>query len=136
MGILGKIEDREAIRELYAQYAHTLDNGRYEDWLGCFTPEGSFESPRFGRYAGGDGLKKFVAVYKDSLGGAKPMHFMSNVTFAIEGDTAKGGCYLAYFHCKDGKAELSAVAHYIDTLRKVGGEWRFESRKVAIDGAR
>ena len=56
--------------------------------------------------------------------------------FKIDGDKATGGCYLTYYHCKDGKAALSAAGSYTDTLRKVGGEWRFESRRVNIDGAK
>ena len=56
MGTLtGTIEDREEIRELYAHYAHTIDNRRYDEWLDCFTDEGVFESPRFGKHSGREG---------------------------------------------------------------------------------
>lgn len=132
---MGTLEDREEIRELYARYAHTIDNGRFDEWIDCFTEDGVFDSPRFGRHANRDGLRKFAALYKESLGGAKPIHQMSNVTFQVNGDHAIGGCYLAYYHCKDGRAELSAVGHYVDKLRKVNGHWRFETRQVVIDGA-
>lgn len=134
--ITGTLEDREEIRELYAHYAYAIDNGKYDEWMDCFTEDGTFESPRFGKHSGRDGLRKFCAIYKDSLGGAKPFHQMTNVTFKIDGDSASGGCYLTYYHCKDGKAALSAAGHYTDKLRKANGGWRFESRKVTIDGAK
>jgi 3-phenylpropionate/cinnamic acid dioxygenase small subunit len=134
--ITGTIEDREEIRELYARYAHTIDNGRFNEWIDCFTEDGVFESPRFGKHSGREGLRRFSAIYKDSLGGAKPFHQMTNVIFKIDGDQASGGCYLTYYHCKDGKAALSAAGNYTDQLRKVGGEWRFQSRRVSIDGAK
>jgi len=134
--ITGTLEDREEIRELYARYAHTIDNRRYDEWLDCFTDDGVFESPRFGKHTGREGLRRFTAIYKDSLGGAKPFHQITNVIFKIEGDSATGGCYLTYYHCKDGKAALSAAGTYTDRLRKVDGGWRFESRKVTIDGAK
>ena len=59
---------------------------------------------------------------------------MGNVTFKLHGDSATGGCYLTYYHCKDGKVALAAVGRYEDELRKVNGEWLYERRKVIIDG--
>jgi 3-phenylpropionate/cinnamic acid dioxygenase small subunit len=137
MGTLtGTIEDREEIRELYARYAHTVDNGQLNEWIDCFSDDGVFDSPRFGKHTGREGLRRFAAIYKESLGGARPFHQITNVIFHIEGDQASGCCYLTYYHCKDGKAALSAAGRYTDKLRKVGGGWRFESRKVTIDGAK
>jgi uncharacterized protein (TIGR02246 family) len=135
MGILtGTLEDREEIRELYARYAATIDEGQFDAWLDCFTEDGVFESSRFGRHAGRDGLAKFTQIYRDSLGGAQVRHVCTNLLFKIEGDAAAGSCYLIYYHCKDGKIQQAAVGHYRDTLRKAGGRWKFQSRKVALDG--
>jgi 3-phenylpropionate/cinnamic acid dioxygenase small subunit len=128
------LEDHDEIRELYARYAHAIDNAEFDRWLDCFTKDGVFESPRFGRHSGSEGLKRFTAIYKESLGGAKSLHHISNVLFSLSGEEATGGCYLAYYHCKDGVATLSAVAHYIDRLRKVDGRWKFSSRRVVVDG--
>ena len=75
--LTGTLEDREEIRELYARYAHAIDEGRYDEWLACFTDEGTFESSRFGKHAGREGLRRFCAIYKESLGGAKPVHTLS-----------------------------------------------------------
>jgi len=137
MGTLtGTKEDREEIRELYARYAHNIDDGQFNEWIDCFTEDGVFESPRFGKHSGRDGLRRFTAIYKDSLGGAKPFHQMTNVIFKIDGDKAAGCCYLTYYHCKDGKAALSAAGRYNDKLRKGADGWQFESRKVIIDGAK
>jgi 3-phenylpropionate/cinnamic acid dioxygenase small subunit len=134
MAVTGTWEDREQIRELYARYAYTVDLGRYPEWVQCFTEDGVFESPIFGQHKGADGLLKFTALYKASQGGAQVRHVMSNVTFAINGDQATGGCYLSYYHCKDGKVALAALGRYEDKLCKFNGEWRFASRKVHLDG--
>ncbi len=134
MAIGGTSEDRAEILDLYARYAHTIDNARFDEWLDCFTTDGVFESAAFGRHSGREALRKFCATYKEAWQGAQVRHHMSTITFAVEGDSATGGCYLSYYHCKDGKIAASAVGHYTDTLRKEGGGWKFTSRKVAIDG--
>ena len=134
MQLTGTAEDREQIRQLYARYAFTIDLGPYEDWVACFTSDGVFDSPRLGRHEGHDALRKFTVIYKNSAGDAKVRHMMTNVIFRIDGDSATGGCYLTYYHCKNGRATLEAVGRYEDQLRKVGGEWLFQSRKVHIDG--
>ena len=130
----GTLEDREEIRELYARYADALDNRRYQEWIDLFTDEGSFESTRFGKHSGRAGLEKFTQVYRDSLGGAQARHVITNLLFTIEGDRAEGSCYLLYSYCKEGRVQQSTVANYRDTLRRVTGRWRFESRKVNVDG--
>ncbi len=130
----GSLEDREAIRDLYTLYAITLDSGRYEDWIDCFTDDGTFESQRFGRHVGREGLCKFVKIYRNSLGGAQARHVVTGVYFEIDGDRADGSCYFTYYHSKDGRTALAAVGHYEDKLRKVDGRWRFESRVVRVDG--
>jgi 3-phenylpropionate/cinnamic acid dioxygenase small subunit len=134
MALTGTFEDREQIRELYARYAFTIDYGPYEEWLKCFTLDGVFDSPKFGRHAGYDSLKRFTEIYKGSIGSEQVRHMITNVIFRIDGDRATGGCYLTYYHCKSGRATLEAVGRYDDQLRKVGGEWLFQSRKVYIDG--
>ena len=134
MAITGTWEDREQVRELYARYAFTVDYGRYQEWVECFTADGTFESPRFGKHQGSQGLLRFTAIYKESQGGAQVRHVMSNVTFELAGDRGTGGCYLSYYHCKDGKISLASLGRYEDRLRKVDGEWHFEIRKVYLDG--
>jgi 3-phenylpropionate/cinnamic acid dioxygenase small subunit len=134
MQLTGTAEDREQIRQLYARYAFTIDLGPYEDWVACFTSDGVFDSPRLGRHEGHDALRKFTVMYKNSAGDAQVRHMMTNVIYRIEGDRAKGGCYLTYYHSKNGKASLEAIGRYDDELRKVNGEWLFQYRRVHIDG--
>ncbi|MGH7815339.1 MAG: nuclear transport factor 2 family protein [Candidatus Binataceae bacterium] len=134
MGFSGTIQDREELRELYARYCLAIDNGRYDEWIDCFTDDGVFESPRFGRCAGRDGLREFCERHKESLGGARVLHIVTNLSFEIDGDTASGTCYLLYHHCKEGRMQQEAVGHYTDRLRKTPAGWRFQSRQVAICG--
>lgn len=131
---MANIDDWRELHDLYARYAAAIDEGRYEEWVALFTKDGVFASPRFGRHAGRDGLRRFTAVYKESLGGARVRHMISNVLVEIDGDRASGSCALSYFHTQGGKSELAALGGYRDRMRKVDGRWRFESRQVVLDG--
>jgi 3-phenylpropionate/cinnamic acid dioxygenase small subunit len=134
MSSMGTLEDRVQIRELYARYAYAIDYGPYPEWVKCFTEDGVFDSPRLGRHEGHAALLRFTAIYKESNGDAKVRHMMTNVTFKVDGDTATGGCYLTYYHCKNGKLTLEAIGRYEDEMRKVNDEWLFARRRVFIDG--
>ena len=128
------LQDRLDVEELYSRYAAAIDNNQADEWVSCFTEDGSFESARFGKHLGREGLKKFTKLYRESLGGAGVLHVITNVYFKLEGDGGAGGCYLVYYHCKEGKIQQAAVGRYKDTLRKVNGRWHFASRLVTLDG--
>jgi 3-phenylpropionate/cinnamic acid dioxygenase small subunit len=131
--ITGTFEDREQIRELYARYAIYIDSSRFDDWVNCFTTDGTFESPVLGKYTGADELHKFTRQYHESWAGGGVRHMMVNVSFEVQGDTATGTCSLIYFKVHDGKSEYLLTGGYHDTLRKTQGEWRYTQRKVYID---
>ncbi len=132
--ITGTFEDREQIREIYARYANTVDAGQFDAWIDCFTPDGVFESPLMGRFAGQEELRKFTQQYHHSWAGGGVRHMMVNVSFEVTGDTATGTCGLIYFKVQNGKSEYLLTGGYRDTLRKDNGEWRYTHRQVYIDG--
>lgn len=134
MAISGSIEDREEVRALHARYCLTIDTGRYREWIDCFTEDGTFESPRFGKHTGRAGLERFTALYKESLGGAQVLHVVANPSFELDGEKGTGTAYLNYYHCKDGRVQQCTVGYYTDYLRKTGAGWRFASRQVTVLG--
>jgi 3-phenylpropionate/cinnamic acid dioxygenase small subunit len=134
MAISGTLEDREEVRALHARYCLSIDTARADDWIDCFTEDGSFESPRFGKHSGRDGLRRFAAIYKESLGGAQVLHVVANPAFDLDGDSGAGVSYLMYYHCKDGRVQQCTVGYYTDKLRKTPHGWKFASRHVTILG--
>jgi hypothetical protein len=134
MPISGTLEDREEVRMLHARYCLAIDNAHSDEWVDCFTDDGTFESPRFGKHSGRDGLRRFTAIYKESLGGAQVLHVVANPHFELDGDNGSGISYLLYYHCKDGRVQQCTVGYYTDKLRKTPRGWRFTSRQVTILG--
>jgi 3-phenylpropionate/cinnamic acid dioxygenase small subunit len=126
-------EDRENVRELYARYAHTIDEGQFEQWADCFTDDGVFDTRELGRFVGRDALLKMARDYRAGLNGAQQRHIIDNVSFSLEGGQGTGTCNLSHFVTRDGVTQLTGVGVYRDLLRKVNGNWRFESRIVGFD---
>ena len=134
MAITGTLKDREEVRALHARFCLTIDSGRYEEWIDCFTEDGVFESPLFGQHSGHNDLKRFAAVYRESLGGAQSLHVVANPAFELDGDSGQGSAYLLYYHCKNGRVQQSTAGYYTDWLRKTPAGWRFARRHVTILG--
>jgi SnoaL-like domain len=127
------MDDLAAIQQLYAHYAWMLDEGRYDDWLECFTEDAVVEGPTFGRHSGREELRHFLAKYKAETGMFKVRHVVSTVTAEIEGDHATGACYVLYYRTYRGRTELSSIGGFRDHLRKVNGRWLFVDRQAFWD---
>jgi 3-phenylpropionate/cinnamic acid dioxygenase small subunit len=119
-------EDREKVRELFARFCHSIDEGRYEEWVGTFTPDGVFDSPVAGRHAGRAGLLKFTRdLAASDMGKATQRHLVTNLIISLEDDRGTALCNLTVYVTRDGATSLLLVGGYNTELRKVGGEWYF-----------
>ena len=140
MGTLtGTIEDREEIRELYARYAHTIDNGQFNEWLDCFTEDGRLEvQPLDFKIAGHAQLRQHKERDANSRGGRYRRHWNGSIHLEPAGaGAARGRCYLVAYNGEPG--QLPAVADvgvYDDRVVKCAdGAWRFSQRVLAMDGS-
>jgi len=127
-------EDREKVRELYARFCHSIDEGRYEEWINTFTPDGVFDSPVAGRHAGHEGLRKFTqALAASEMGKAVQRHLVTNLSLSLEGDRGTGLSNLIVYVTRDGVTSLLPIGGYRTRLRKIGGEWYFENVTPFVD---
>lgn len=128
------LADREAIRELTAQYCHGVRQADTEAVVALFTddaslathfPDGSGQpdvAPK-----GREGLRK---AYAD-LGRLSLQPFVHNHVLELDGDRGRGVCSVEVRLAQDGVAYTSA-GHYHDEYRRVGGRWRFQRRELFI----
>jgi hypothetical protein len=127
-------EDREKVRELYARFCFSIDEGRYEEWVNTFTPDGVFDSPVAGRHAGHDGLRKFTqALAASDMGKARQRHLVTNLILSLEGDRGIGLSNLTVYVTRDGVTSLMLIGGYRTQLRKVNGEWYFLNVTPFVD---
>ena len=120
------VEDRLAIQELLARYNHAIDGGDPEGWAATFAPDGTFES-RGEVHTGTEQLATFARGFQQRLPGAR--HWNNNLVIDGDGEQATTTCYLQLWR----EGQLASEGRYVDTLRKIDGQWRFTSRKVVRD---
>ncbi len=127
------MDDLTQIEQLYARYAWASDDRRDEEWLECFTEDGSVESSMFGRFQGREDLRRFLAKYQNAFKTMQLRHLNSNLVIDIFGDRAEGRCYLVLYSSRRGRADINAIGIYRDQLQQIDGRWLFATRKVAWD---
>ncbi len=125
------IEDQFAIRELVARYNYAIDEGRPEEWVATFVPDGTFESSALGTHSGADALLAFAKGYIAAFNGR---HCTSDFVIEVDGDDARSRCYLIAVN-NSAAPIISATAVYEDILKRTPEGWRFVHRKVAPDTA-
>ena len=59
----------EQIRQLYARYAHSVDEGRFEDWADLWTADGVFEATGMGTFVGRENMIAMLADFRRGLEG-------------------------------------------------------------------
>ncbi len=121
------LEDREAIRDLFARQNLTYDRREPEKTAAMFTEDGVLE------LGGGDLVfegRDAIARYMRRLlevTGDDFRHWTNSLAIEGDGDAATVECYIAAFGMIDGSLRLAG--RYFDRLRKVDGEWLFAHRR-------
>lgn len=127
-------DDREKVRELFARFCHTIDEGRYQEWVETFTPDGVFDSPVAGRHAGREGLLKFTRdLAASDMGKVIQRHLVTNLSLSLEEQRGTAKCNLTVYVTRDGVTSLLLVGGYNTRLRKIEGEWYFENVSPFVD---
>jgi hypothetical protein len=125
---IAAMADRLAIDQLVAgDYPRALDARDWDAYVATFTDDGELVL--------GANAAKGHAAMKQFLSGlpADPpvIHVISNLSYTITGDTAKGGAYWQDIGIGSVRGVVAA-GHYVDALRKVGGTWKFTKREIVV----
>jgi len=128
------LEDREAIRTLWAEYGRTLDARDFTAFAQLFARDGEFVgggSPAKGREAIGAFLEKAIGTnYPNSKG--RNFHLYFNESIDLRGDegtgVSKGGFVMAT--SDNTKADFLLLATYRDQFVREDGRWKFKRREV------
>jgi hypothetical protein len=116
----------EGVRAVIAAYTQALDDGRTDDVVATFCPDGSCDIPGLGTYEGHDALREAYARWKPK----RPQrHLVVNTLVTDWNDREADAISDVIFllHGDSGWA-IQLVGRYHDTLHNADGTWRFHRR--------
>ena len=116
----------EGIRATIAAYTHALDDGRTDDVVATYCPDGVCDIPGMGRHVGHDALHAAYTKWKPR----KPQrHLVVNTLVTDWNDhEAKAISDVIFLLQGDSGWAIQIVGRYHDTLHHVDGSWRFHER--------
>lgn len=127
------LEDKDAIRELIAEYCFLIDGAQFEKWAELFTEDGAFGVVGMFEFQGRDKLLSFaktIPLNAQGLPGFK--HCTLNQVIEVFGGRATARCYIILVHDGD-PLRVDVAGRYEDALVKRDGRWLFERRTVHFD---
>jgi hypothetical protein len=122
--------EKLAIQELFARYAHAIDELDPEAWVQCFTPDGVFQ-------VGTRALRGQAALrgYADVLvRESRCRHMRANFLYQVDGNEATGRASMLATLATPSGFKIFAQGRYVDRLVKRVGQWLIAHRRVEVDG--
>ena len=125
-GKVSEAEVRAGVQAAIAGYAQALDDGRVEDLVDLFTPDGVSDIAGTGTFEGHDALR---AAYAEFVPKRPQLHLVSNTVLTSWTDVeATAISDLAFFQRGSSGWAVRIVGRYHDTLRRHDGVWKFQRR--------
>ena len=125
------LDEKDAIREVLAEYCFRLDGGRFEEMAALFTEDGTWDTA-FGSATGRTANVELVRSIR-AKGGVTPargIHMVANVVIALDGERAHVRSNWTVVQNGPDGPKVGSGGAYADDLVKVGDQWRFRLRKI------
>ncbi|MEA2624502.1 MAG: hypothetical protein QOD06_547 [Candidatus Binatota bacterium] len=127
------LEEKDAIRELFARYCLLVDGARFEEWSELFSEDAVFEVPGVARLQGRTKILQFIRrIPLDERGLPGFKHCVLNEVIEVDGDQARAESSLVLLRNAT-PVHIEIAGRYHDELVREDGRWRFRSRTVAIE---
>jgi hypothetical protein len=125
------VEDRDAIRELLAEYCFRLDDGRFAEMAALFTEDGTWDTA-FGKAAGRAAIAELARSLRERAGPARPrgVHLTTNVVIALDGERAEVRSNWMVVQNDPAGPKIGSGGAYFDDVVKEAGGWRFRYRRI------
>jgi ketosteroid isomerase-like protein len=129
-----ELADRDAIRELTAEYCRCVVREDRDGLVGLFTSDATLEThfPPGSDQADvvSAGMAELQKAYEGVVG-LQLRPFIHNHVIELDGDRARGFCSVEIRLVQRGVAYTGA-GHYEDVYRRVDGRWRFQRRELFV----
>ncbi len=120
----------EGVRATIAAYTQALDDGRTDDIVATFCPDGGCDIPGLGTYEGHDALR---AAYAKWTPRRPQRHLVANTLVTDWNDReARAVSDVVFLLQGDAGWAIQLVGRYDDTLHRDGDTWRFHQRTATF----
>jgi hypothetical protein len=125
------VDDKDAIRELLAEYCFRLDDGRFAEMAALFTEDGTWDTA-FGEAVGQAAIAALGQSLRDRAGAARPraVHLVTNIVIALDGELAQARSNWMVIENSAAGPKIGSGGAYLDDIVKAAGRWRFRYRKI------
>lgn len=125
---------KQELHELVSRYCHALDRRDAQALAQVWWPEGTID---FGLFKGN--APEFIDLLcQDNPAVKTSFHSVSNTLFELDGDQAKGLCYVTAMSSSQDLAtgvitDQLVGGRYLDRFARRDGQWRFIDKLFVID---
>lgn len=125
------VEDKDAIREVLAEYCFRLDDGHFSEMAALFTESGTWDTA-FGRATGRAAIADLARGIRERTGKQRPraVHLVTNVAIVLDGENARVRSNWTVVQNSPEGPKIGSGGAYQDELIKVQGQWLFRYRKI------
>jgi uncharacterized protein (TIGR02246 family) len=125
------IEEKDAIREVLAEYCFRLDDGRFDEMAALFTEDGTWDTA-FGKATGRQAIAELARSLRTRVAEPRPraVHLVTNIVIALDGERATVRSNWMVMQNSPEGPRIGSGGAYHDEMVKEGGRWLFRYRKI------
>jgi uncharacterized protein (TIGR02246 family) len=130
---LQRLEDRDAIHQLFIDYGRHLDAGDFDAYASLFAEDGEVILGPMGRATGRDNIRDLMRKILDGRVGSA-FHIISSPAVTLDGDAATSEVmWTVIRRDPQGNPQLGGLGRHVDRLVRRNGEWKIAQRRGLID---
>ncbi len=128
-----RLEDLQAIQQLFIDYGEHLDAGDFDAYAALFAEDGEILLGPLGRARGRAEIRALMtSMLAGSVG--RTYHVVSSPRITLDGDRATATVmWSAASLADDGLARITMIGHHVDELVRVDDRWYFQRRRGVVD---
>jgi len=125
------VEDKEAIREVLAEYCFRLDDGRFAEMAALFTEDGTWDTA-FGKATGRAAIAELASSLRTRAQQPRPraVHLVTNIAITLDGEHARVRSNWMVMQNDPQGPRIGSGGAYLDEMVRSEGSWRFSYRKI------
>ena len=128
---MSELAEKDAIREVMAEYCFSLDNDRFADMASLFTEDGTWDTA-FGKATGRAAIAELASSLRTRAQQPRPraVHLVTNIAIALDGARAQVRSNWMVMRNSPQGPRIGSGGAYIDDMVRADGRWLFRYRKI------